>query len=495
MPGPVGQYTFKYNLKDTQEDDEEKYKRVKARVCKTLSDSRRYESDASESIRRLLSAAHAHQKKNILHGTMASYLVRNKTRFIFSHNTVWCPMRDLESILTDGEVQATIVYNHETPFFQTSALHYLCRPLELQDVSVHDFYSEFAVVRVTSTNEDTLLPFLNHKFQHPSFQPKKGRFVQGVTPRERPYLVKVFQYDFPDTAEFGGSILDYQTPVTEVTELYAKLALLLFCPFHELGDLLTAGSYTLRFREAVTEGTIGEDDRTFLQNIQDARSNCFRLSKLDDDLQRDTQKYQPANVQNDNSNDNENDERDDDLIEGPELDALLDMFDQDNSTSGGHQQRTGEHSLPSTFKLDNMRQKGVLKCGYENLAAMNFHADTSSCIYETTRTEANAEASDNDQDASCEDTYVRQKAPNRRQIGQILLTRTKRRRRTFKDITGNDREFQILAANGSVSSILDWARKAELDSGQRRAFEIFAGTFVLTFFDEEKPDPTAGRGE
>ena len=40
----------------------------------------------------------------------------------------------------------------------------------------------------------------------------------------------------------------------------------------------------------------------------------------------------------------------------------------------------------------------------------------------------------------------------------------------------------MLEANGSVKSILDWAQKAGLDHQQRRAFEIFAGTFVLSFF-------------
>jgi len=41
-----------------------------------------------------------------------------------------------------------------------------------------------------------------------------------------------------------------------------------------------------------------------------------------------------------------------------------------------------------------------------------------------------------------------------------------------------------LEANGSVHSIIDWAKKAKLDKEQRRAFEIFAGTFVLSFFDD-----------
>ena len=73
------------------------------------------------------------------------------------------------------------------------------------------------------------------------------------------WKVKIFQCDFPDTAEFGGSILDASTPVTETTETYARLALLLFCPFRNLSGLLCQGSYTLKFRQAVSVGVIHDE--------------------------------------------------------------------------------------------------------------------------------------------------------------------------------------------------------------------------------------------
>ena len=60
------------------------------------------------------------------------------------------------------------------------------------------------------------------------------------------HLVKIFQYDFPDTAEFHGSFLDESTNITESMEQYSELILLLFYPCHQLSDLTIDGSYTLR---------------------------------------------------------------------------------------------------------------------------------------------------------------------------------------------------------------------------------------------------------
>ena len=99
---------------------------------------------------------------------MASYLIQNKERFIFSHKTVWCPLRDLESILNGGTAFTTILHQGTTLFFQTLALHYLYQPLKLELISAHDFYSQYEVVRA-SLSQDGLFQFVNGRFQHPSY--------------------------------------------------------------------------------------------------------------------------------------------------------------------------------------------------------------------------------------------------------------------------------------------------------------------------------------
>jgi hypothetical protein len=44
------------------------------------------------------------------------------------------------------------------------------------------------------------------------------------------------------------------------------------------------------------------------------------------------------------------------------------------------------------------------------------------------------------------------------------------------------KRYMLIEANGSIQSILDWATKSQLNSGQHRAFEIFVGTLIFTFF-------------
>jgi len=107
--------------------DTQEYQRVAEATQKVLSKLRSHQSDRSEAVKRLLSASFAHQKVNIVGGAMASYLIRNNSRFMFSHKTVWCPLRDINALLQGEQVGgASIVQHGGTPFFQCAALHYLC---------------------------------------------------------------------------------------------------------------------------------------------------------------------------------------------------------------------------------------------------------------------------------------------------------------------------------------------------------------------------------
>ena len=491
MPGPVGQYMFKYGLKQTQEDELAEYERVAEATRKVLSKAQTHESERSEAVRRLLVASFAHQKTNVVGASMASYLTRNKSRFIMSHKTVWCPLRDIEALLKGGEASVSILHHGKKPFFQCAALHYLCRPVELEHLNAFDFYSDCEVIRQTSNNEGELLDFSNAEFVHPSYRARDNRFVQGVRLRHRKHLIKVFQYDFPDTAEFGGSILDENCLINSPMETYCKLVLMLFLPYRNLDDIMHGGSYTRRLRRAVSEGDIGETATYFLQNLQDARANCFRSSGMKDDLQRNTDPFAnaesaAANV-SDELDEDEEDERG--ALDGAKLDELLQLFEDDRECESP---ATLSNDLPESFSLNAVRQKGVLKCGYESLANMNMATDTTEPVFEVQQSDdiGNAEVPEVNDDSF---SNVNQ-SPSRKDLIKILMSKTSRRRRTFEEITKSKREVDVLEANGSVRSIIDWAKKARLDRRQRRAFEIIAGSFVLTFFTEASQDDSFGRG-
>ena len=44
--------------------------------------------------------------------------------------------------------------------------------------------------------------------------------------------------------------------------------------------------------------------------------------------------------------------------------------------------------------------------------------------------------------------------------------------------------IQLCDANGSAISIIEWGCKCNLDNHQRRAFEVIAASFVLTYFKD-----------
>ena len=94
---------------------------------------------------------------------------------------------------------------------------------------------------------------------------------------------------------------------------------------------------------------------TFLQNVEDACSNSFHVSKIKDDLQHITEKYEPGDVEYDDADDGGDDTAEG--IEGPELDELLRLLDQeadlysDQSTSLN---ATDSCMIPETFKLDTI---------------------------------------------------------------------------------------------------------------------------------------------
>ena len=177
---------------------------------------------------------------------MASFLIRNKSRFIFLNETVWCPLKQFISIINGEDTNAVICCNGKVPFFDCTTLHYLCRPIELESINVFEYYGNYEIVNKTRKNESELVELINDKFQHPSFNRTKMKFLQGVKKRSKPKLVRICQYDFPDTKCFGGNMLDDKATINASMEIYCRNLLLLFLlfPFRSKDDLIIEGSFT-----------------------------------------------------------------------------------------------------------------------------------------------------------------------------------------------------------------------------------------------------------
>ena len=122
---------------------------------------------------------------------MASFLIRHKSRFVFSHETVWCPLKQFISIINGEDMNAVIHCNGKGPFFDCTALHYLCCPIQLESINVFEFYGNYEIINKTRTNESYLLELVNDKFQHPSFNRTKMKFLQGIKKRMKHKLVRI----------------------------------------------------------------------------------------------------------------------------------------------------------------------------------------------------------------------------------------------------------------------------------------------------------------
>ena len=59
-------------------------------------------------------------------------------------------------------------------------------------------------------------------------------------------IVRLCQYDFPDTKYFGGNVLDDKATINASMEIYCRNVLLLLFPFRSKDDLIIEGSYTKR---------------------------------------------------------------------------------------------------------------------------------------------------------------------------------------------------------------------------------------------------------
>lgn len=142
------------------------------------------------------------------------------------------------------------------------------------------------------------------------------------------------------------------------------------------------GSYTQKLRELYKGGKISNRATTFLQNLQDARSNCFRVSHVKDDLQRHTEPYQPEDQDFDYVEDDVDDEEEEpQVLENVQLDHFLKLLDDDDDSSDSTNSAT---ELPSVCNFDSLKNKGVYKCGYESIAeVMPLTGDTVESIIES----------------------------------------------------------------------------------------------------------------
>ena len=419
QPGPSLTYTTKYAAKSTQEDDGadfEKVARIALKASLRMQDSNEdtdsmteaevNQRNRREALKRVLAVAFVLNASTVIGAPLAAYLVRNKTRFLMSHQTKWCPLVDLEKLIFGDTVSQYLIKSRASTYMTCDALDYLCRPnsQQFEDMSAFDFFGKVEVLRRKANSDNGSEPFVNsNAFKHPSFNEKSKIFaasVRRIQDEDKQKLCQIQQYFFPDTARFGGCILSGKI-INEDTETYCRRAMLLFKPFRSISDLRCNGPITeaytleakkreeelsseeidfienLRVHGSFTEAYLNERNskgntatipnarcQNFLQNIQDSAYNCLRKKNIGDKLERNTEAFLKENEEEEEDPAKAEKGGDIPTLEGDLLDELIGLMQQVNCS-------ITNRMLPKCFSIMSVKEKGRSRCGFTDLALMN----------------------------------------------------------------------------------------------------------------------------
>lgn len=479
-PGPLGFYTIKYPTKSTQEQNSDPYKEVLSALTRLFNRERKHSDDRAESLRLLIASAFAHNKENIIGSSQASYLTRNNSRFVWSHNFVYLPHRDLKSVLTKNEVNNFNIKSFKgTPYADVGALNYLCRPSELEDLSPREFFEQYEVIKRAHRRKDQVMHFQDTEhFAHPtSGLDEQHANIQVVRPRHTNSVFWIPAYTFSDTAMHQGkdllTCLDHE--ISHDMEEHALNILLLMAPYRCLQDLRVSGSFVYKLRQLVRNGTINHEAQDILNNIQDATANFLRVRRTEDPLQKHTVPFKTKESQN----------HDEDLprqtqhLEGNDLDNFLELaedayFNDRKEPVIGRNQYTQDF-IPHRLNVEHHLTKDT--------------SDNPSAICSMTRDHRNR----------CVRTFVQ----TSEQVHQVPQTHVDPDNRNYTSPTPRDiinmmwtrkglgalRSLAYLSsgvnlhnANGSAESIRHWSSNTGLDAHQAKAFECISSAFVLSFY-------------
>ena len=91
---------------------------------------------------------------HVVSAPMATYLVRNGSRFEYANEFQYISVKSFLSGCLD-DIILTSNYKGST-FLKSLVANYLCRPLELKDTSVYDFFSKYSSTKGKKTTKKPL---------------------------------------------------------------------------------------------------------------------------------------------------------------------------------------------------------------------------------------------------------------------------------------------------------------------------------------------------
>ena len=504
LDGPIGQYMHKYQEKENQDEETAECKEVEAAVKKFAGD-RKHEHNRPEALRRMCRAAFAHNKRNVISGSFASFLLRHDSRFYYSAHFQFCPLRDLVRLHNHQDINADLKYTPSGDcFFENLALDYLCRGEQLADVGLADFTEKYYTKHVPKKNDDTeeVIPFAadTGHYQHPSVLKtgfRRGKCSHGSAERSDRVLFRVSQWMFPDTACFKTNILTCrEDEFKPKMEEHSQLVLSLFYPHRSSADLKALGKtdypclHKLRQvycmdqqRHQYQETPVVFTDRNvaFLQNAQDCRSNALRFKITDDALTRGTVAYESPNPQEGDSNKDNAEQEPEETTYEDFADLLQEDFGAPLTTDNDPEFL---NETLRNFDFKHMRDKGKNNCGCANdLEMSKLEEDVSDFVeFHTDNNTSSASNAKTDKYPEGRQTHTIQ------DIVKLHLRKAvpKTKRNVFEG-----KHIDVHDATGSIKSVREWSKAAfNADRKQQRAFEVLISAFLMTFYEEKPEDAT-----
>jgi len=403
---------------------------------------------------RMLAGIYTHTSGHITGAPMAHWNAINESRFKFSHEVWYLPVHGLEGILKKEKVIMRFRNMNGKQVGFHKALNYLYRPLAMEHMSAHEFYSETEYINISQARKDGI-EYFEYTEKH------LFHATEAVIYRTKTKAVLRFPWNWlSSTRSFRTSILN---PTNENAidhskkEEYAFRFMLLFVPFRSIEDMKTDGCYQKAFQKAHKEDRVSDAMIQIAENIQTIH-NSLASSIPENPLSAETTLVESGDFENTNADDDK-DDHDDLLANIGELFGSMTQGDQ-----------LEEESRILDIQYGNKKME-------ETIAS-------------TTELETVIEFS-NDED-NHGDTQQKQYGPERffstiKDLNMLSMTTTITRSQANDGLSNTENE--IINANGTWQSIAKWGENEGLDGEQQTAFEILAATYVLSFYDDAIVEP------
>ena len=210
---------------------------------------------------------------------MAAYLVKNGSRFKYSHGFKWCNLKSFDQ--KDLQNFNLMTDSNDVPFLTNSVGDYLYRPDEFNDECYYDFSSTCTCI----CKED------DNSYEWAIPRSDRSNNIK-VKKRKRFVIPCINHLDFINSKEFNEMSMDSgdvslkdTDPKMIAMEHNAKRICLCFIPFRKLDDLKTDGKYLPTLRKFMAETKLTDQQQFVLRNIQECK-NSLNAGRPDDPLEQ-----------------------------------------------------------------------------------------------------------------------------------------------------------------------------------------------------------------